>query len=210
MLFKDISLYKNLEIPFLLNYLLPNNQKMPDIYYTPKKEIFFEDGKYLIMKTDNQFMKNVERIIRYIFPGTIIGATAIGFCLIISTKFNMSAPIITYIFLGILIKNIQKLLKTLIKEIYLLSDGKHIKINTYLGSITYDIKEVRKFTKKELILHYYSNILKSKSIYPMVLGQRIFHLIPEYYDVELLPVIFNSSYIKVPKYDKKTIIYYNV
>ncbi len=208
-IFKDINLYDHKEIPYLLDYLLPQNEPRKDLYYTPKKELIFENGKYLLIDINTKKSLFAHRFVKYINPITNFATISACFALMLSTHFYISTPMLITVLTYLYNKHLEKLTRILIKEIHLLSDGKHIQVNTFFETITYDIKDVRKLNRRELMLYFYYDILESKRYFPIVMGQRIFHIDPNYIDVELFPVICNSSYVKVPKDEKKNIITIN-
>ena len=200
------KIFSSFKSESFIDFLLPNNDTYNEIFYTPTKTIIFEEGKYLILKTNPEiFNFNYKFKFTYLYILTNYFAFLnIYYLFALETLINFSSCFfLCSLYYRIIAKEECKLI---IDKIYLLQDGKTLQIITYSNDIlTYDIKDVRKLKHKELVLFYSFASEKSIKMFPLMIARKIFLLNPHFYDVELFPVICNSSYIKTPN-DKYRVI----
>ena len=184
---------------YKFDFLLSNNEPINEINYTPTKTIIFEDGKYLVLKTNTEiYNTNYKSRIRALNVITC-SLSVLNVYYLFTFQYNLNLYLFLLIYTQLFKKREKDELKLIIDEIYLLKDGKSIQIVTYSkDTLTYDIKEVRKLKHKELILFYSICTYKDTRMFPIMIGRKIFLVNPKFYDVELFPVICNSAYIKIP------------
>jgi hypothetical protein len=196
----------NNPFPHIYEHINSNQEQISTNLYNPIKDIIFVNNKFLIFKSSKTNLKRLDYV-RKVYIASIIAFST----LITQSLFTFNYPLFSAVYLiGMIVYyrslNIYKPLhKNFIKEMYLLSDGKTVQVNTFYDSCCFDIKEFRKFKPKDMVffdmlfLHHY--ILN-----PVDIGRRMFVLKPEYYDQELLPVIFSNSYVYVEEKNKGKII----
>jgi hypothetical protein len=193
--------------PSIFEYIGSTAEPTQTNLYNPKKEIIFENNKFLLYRSTNIKYKKL-KYSSQAKTGMLFATISISlyslftFQYVLFSSFYLSS-LIFYYKIKLHDKPVHKIY---IKDLYLLSDGKTIQVNTFDNTYNYDIKEFKRFKLKEFMFFYFLSYTYNM-VYPIEIGKKLFVINPYgYYDNELFPVVMNSSYIHVDERNTGRII----
>jgi hypothetical protein len=183
---------------YISQYIQTPNKPKKENLYLPRDKLLFSQGKSLVVLTKKDYQN---------YTGMLIMKSVISVSIyklimnLITLNYGFAALWgLNAISVTIVLKGEKLYYSSLIKSIYLLSDGKRIEINLFNGNkIIEDIKNVRRMNKYESALVYtFKNIYNYKA-YPLVVGSEVLFISKyiEKINREILSVIGNSSYVVV-------------
>lgn len=180
---------------------MSKNDQLKENYYTTEGELNFTKGKVLIYKFNNMIPTSsiIENGILMISSSLVLASAYMvaPYWMLFFTSISGA----TYLYL----KQCMGEDSIVIKHIYLLQDGKNVEIEFRAGvKQIFDIKEIKKVSKYELLLFYILYRNSADYYHPLTISGKSY-LLPchiEKINKEIMQAICNSSYIVLD--DNKT------